>query len=437
MSTPPTMSDSSESFNNIQMEPVAEPSGHTTAPQQDTLSSEKRVEMLWTQVEQLTQNSTHLEELLYQARARTIQAEERAAAAEAKANRAEEYADAAMASAIMRVAAPANKVKVRKPDDFDGSREKVDNFIRQLKGYLAQEPSLNAEAQLNIALGFCVGKIAGTWADRQATLIAEHKEGRLESLTMFEERVRETFGDPEKGSTARHSLRLLKQHGIPIEQFTIKFEILEADAGLDELALTDIWKDAIDRHILEKCYEALEIPKTLKDWKDRCLIYDRNFRRRAEEMKLRTSYPMKRIPSYNSSYSNSYSNVASRNSNSHPNNFNRNLSPYYNNTNRSPNSFNYYNRNTNNSSTPNTTTNLNRTPTPVVSSNSTHVPMDIDRARRPQGANLQQRPLICYKCGRPGHRRFECPENRIRAMEFTEGEEVGGDDKVFPEAKEE
>ena len=75
--------------------------------------------------------------------------------------------------------------------------------------------------------------------------------------------------------------------------------------------------------------------------------------------------------------------------------------------------------------------------TPPVSNN-THVPMEIDRTRRPQAANMQRRPLICYNCGRPGHRKFECPENHIRAIDMAEEESEHKDnaDKGFMGANE-
>lgn len=394
MSTPPTMSDSSESFSNIQQEQI-----HVDPPvqhQQEMPSQQEMLSMLYNRIMALEQQ--------------VAAADNRATLAEMQAFRAAERATMAQEIAANRVAAPANKVKVRKPDDFDGSRAKVDSFLRQLKGYLAQEPGLNDEAKLNIALGFCVGSVAGTWADRQALLIAGNKDGRILDLEAFEQSIKDTFGDPEKGSTARHKLRMLKQQGTSIEQFTIKFELLEADAGLDEMALIDLWKDAIDRHIWEKCYEALEIPKTLKEWKNRCLIYDRNFRRRAEESKLRSNnfIPRKVLPSNMFSTGNR--------------NFGRNF-PVGKNFNTPIGNLGNFNH-------------VSAPAPPAASSSTTHVPMDIDRARRPQGANIQRCPLICYRCGRPGHRRFECPENRIRTIEVVE-EEVKEDEKGFLQADEE
>lgn len=409
------MSDSSESFTDVQ-EPMVTEQPTQASQQQGPQSINDHLTILYQQLQELNQRSKALEHQLVEANRKAINAEHRATLAEQQAVIARENTN-------IRVAAPANKVKVRKPDDFDGSRARVDYFIRQLKGYLAQEPNLHVEAQLNIALGFCTGKIAGTWADRQANLIAENKEGRLLSLAEFEKKIRDTFGDPEKGSTARHQLQLLKQRGKPIEQFIIDFEMLEADAELDEVALIEQWKRAIDKHIWEKCYEALEIPKTLKEWKDRCLIYDRNFRRRAEESALRNNnFPVKRFQAYPSQ------NLPSR--------FNN---PSATNTNR-PWSGNNFNRPFNNFRNSNFPVPQNKPiAQPPQVSNNTHTPMEIDRTRRPQAANIQRRPLICYNCGRPGHRRFECPENHIRTVEAAEEEveQKEVDDKGFPEADEE
>ena len=243
------MSDTSGSFIDSQEPMTVEPQTHAHPQPSEPPSINDHLTTLYQRLQELNQRSLNLEQQLTESNQHSLaleqqlmQANQRMLLAEGLAAQAERQAAIARENTNIRVAAPANKVKVRKPDDFDGSRDRVDYFLRQLKGYLAQEPNLLMEAQLNIALGFCVGKIAGTWADRQATMIAENKEGRLTGIADFEKKIRDTFGDPERGSTARHQLQLLRQRGKPIEQFIIDFELLEADAELDEVALIEHWK---------------------------------------------------------------------------------------------------------------------------------------------------------------------------------------------------
>ena len=159
------MSDTSGSFINSQ-EPITVES-HTHPQPSEPPSINDHLTTLYQRLQKLNQRSLNLEQQLTESNQHSLaleqqltQANQRMLLAEGLAAQAERQAAIARENTNIRVAAPANKVKVRKPDDFDGSRDRVDYFLRQLKGYLAQEPNLLKESQLNITLSYCV---RATW----------------------------------------------------------------------------------------------------------------------------------------------------------------------------------------------------------------------------------------------------------------------------------
>src|SRR5882762_1800768 len=168
------------------------------------------------------------------------------------------------------------KVKVPMPDVFDGKRDKVEHFIRQCSLVFAGDPInfLRYNNKITYALSLIHGGLAQEWAGLkldQRTAVANREPNAVEpfiSWANFAYQLEEHFGDPNKEETMQRKLGDIKQGGRSAEDFITDFQTYQTQTGYDEKALTLIFKQSMNRNILQTIYGFQCIPNTLKDWQD-------------------------------------------------------------------------------------------------------------------------------------------------------------------------
>ena len=157
------------------------------------------------------------------------------------------------------------------------------------------DPGALEEKKVEIALSFITKGVVAKWAaTREARLIEDRKYERIRTLSMFIEKLKAAFDDPDKGSTAQAKIEGLKQRGRPFEQFLVEFELLEYDTELGETLLIDWLKKGMDERLWDMCYHDRPLPNTLQEWKDSASIHDRRLRRKDEEQRARRGYGQRR-----------------------------------------------------------------------------------------------------------------------------------------------
>lgn len=141
--------------------------------------------------------------------------------------------------------------------------------------------------KIDVALSFITKDLGGKWATREARLIEQGYPTAIRTMNEFETRIRATFDDPDKATTARSKIMNVKQRGRPFEQFLVEFELLEYETRLGDLALVEWFKRGIDYKLWDECYRDRPVPETLGQWKTSAGIHDRAERRKNDERQER------------------------------------------------------------------------------------------------------------------------------------------------------
>lgn len=94
-------------------------------------------------------------------------------------------------------------------------------------------------------------------------------------MVEFEKRLRMAFGDPDEGTTAQVELGKLKQGGRPVDDYIVEFELREYRSGLDDLALTELYKQGLSLELFRECHRDWLVAVTLDEWKEQSHLHDR------------------------------------------------------------------------------------------------------------------------------------------------------------------
>lgn len=104
------------------------------------------------------------------------------------------------------------------------------------------------------------------------------------------------FGDPDEGTTARVELGKLKQRERLVDDYIVEFELREYKSGLDDLALTELYKQGLSLELFRECHRDRPVAVTLDKWKEQSRLHDRAARALKEALVNRSD--AQRAPAY-------------------------------------------------------------------------------------------------------------------------------------------
>lgn len=204
------------------------------------------------------------------------------------------------------------------------------------------------------------GGTAGPWAKLKVKEFT--KEGVCDWDTFVAE-FQGTFGDPNPAGTARHKMNQLRQGNHSADEYVASFRELKDDTRYNTAALIEKFEQGLNPVLADKIYALPEMPTTLDSWISWAIKLDRQWRQREANKKLlgqftkATSLPPKPIKNHSNS-------------------------------------------------TPAPSSQQSAKQTDVV-------PMDIDSGWK------SVRPLVCFKCRKPGHKAIHCRSQvDINSMDF-------------------
>ena len=174
-------------------------------------------------------------------------------------------------AAFQKITSPEkdSKPKLAIPEDFDGTKEKFQDWWRAVELHLVSNPSWTDDQKLTFVLSYMKGGSAAPFAD--STL----RRGRTQAIQWqdFKDRLHARFDDPNKVRTAQVKLQELAQGSGRASDYVQAFETYEEDSGFNDAGLIPLFKKGLNQHV--RFQVAMNTGAiTLADWKEESVNTD-------------------------------------------------------------------------------------------------------------------------------------------------------------------
>ena len=177
-----------------------------------------------------------------------------------------------------------NSCKVAKPEVFDGTASKTDQFIHECELNFVARGGMTDSQKIVFALSFMKSGAALARAENYTAWWAGMGYQNIDTWERFKhEEIRLAFGNINKQALAQMAIRKVKMDK-GADKYITDFEVHQADTGFDGLSLIDHFKKGLNPHLRDKIM-SLPIqfkPTTLGQWKAMARDYDLSYRESRE-----------------------------------------------------------------------------------------------------------------------------------------------------------
>jgi len=160
------------------------------------------------------------------------------------------------------------KAKVPAPTKYDGTKEKLPIFIKEVKDWLADNEVVEEQDKIWLTAAYLKKGDAVEWLTQQSEDSAYWR-----TYNEFLTAVQCRFGDVDSNYTARHKLEKLKQMG-SVEEYNTEFSKYAKKIGFSDEDLADRYQKGLSDRILQSIYNLKNLPDTLVKWANHALHFD-------------------------------------------------------------------------------------------------------------------------------------------------------------------
>ncbi|GLB35582.1 putative reverse transcriptase-rnase h-integrase [Lyophyllum shimeji] len=176
-------------------------------------------------------------------------------------------------------AAKPAELKIRTPNDFDGDRSKLNQWLQNIRLYLEMNSDVynTDRKKITFALSFMNGGTAGPWKETMLDeLFALDEWGTWKD---FVQEIKDAFSAADAAGDARAKLKVLKQTGTA-DEYIAEFKVLAAASQIKEdNSLIEYFMDGLQPKLVEKVLGVEKPPTTIKGWYDYASRFDNQWRR--------------------------------------------------------------------------------------------------------------------------------------------------------------
>ena len=178
--------------------------------------------------------------------------------------------------------------KVGKPEEYDGTPEKLQAFISQCELVFATQTKKFADPRAKILylFSYCTKGSALAWRETLSLDQAAFLKDLTEDATKNGKEVWDTFIDQMKKTFMSVTLKIesqskimkLRQGNRRVEEYNNEFKMLAHTAEVDKTAQLMFYKQGLKQPIKSKIYESGDIPTDLTTWMKRAIAIDIGWR---------------------------------------------------------------------------------------------------------------------------------------------------------------
>ncbi|EEB89117.1 hypothetical protein MPER_12826 [Moniliophthora perniciosa FA553] len=196
-------------------------------------------------------------------------------------------------------------VKVRKPESFDGNKEKTRKFLNSVYLYIeANEQDFKDEKKkILFLLSFLEGGIAEDWKIVKTEQFMFGNDGgpKYPTWKEFIDEFNKTFEQTDLAGRAREKMHVLMQKGTATE-YVNEFKLLATKTRYDTVALIDQFMSGLYPKLRTNIMnQPTGSPETIEGWYEDAIKFDDNWRYSKEVDKrlailkgIKPAYPMPR-----------------------------------------------------------------------------------------------------------------------------------------------
>jgi len=165
------------------------------------------------------------------------------------------------------------KARVPAPTEYDGSKEKLPIFKKELKDWFADNKVTDDQEKIRLTMGYMKKGDVAVWATQQS------EDGT--TWNTYEEllcTIQSRFGDLDPQYTARQKLEKTKQTG-SVEDYNTEFKKYARKTGFSDADLADKYQKGLNDAVIKSIYGSGTLPTSLQEWTERALHFDHLFER--------------------------------------------------------------------------------------------------------------------------------------------------------------
>lgn len=171
------------------------------------------------------------------------------------------------------------EIKVAAPSQYDGSPEKLRDFLTTLQLFFAANKEIynTFDRQIYVAMSYMQEGTAKKWVTNTMDAV-KRDEVNWRSWDDFEKAVKAQFQSVDVQQDAQDALEDLYQGKMTAELFFQKFEEHRFDSGYNETALVRLVRSHLNEGLVRECLRSNPPPKTYIEWRDIAIEKDRLWR---------------------------------------------------------------------------------------------------------------------------------------------------------------